>query len=157
MEKQTIKPNIIKFHFYKGTGFVSKLIKWRTISKYSHVAIEINNRIIEAKEGQGVIARVPSCLTNKEFDTIEIKVVDKVKFNAFYDFLVLQIGKPYDWEAIFNFIKNWDKENPNKWFCSELGDTVFSFLITKWEKEKNLVSPELLYHRLKYYKYGLNN
>jgi hypothetical protein len=34
------------------------LIQWRTFSKFSHVSIQIDDKIYESKEGKGVISSV---------------------------------------------------------------------------------------------------
>lgn len=39
---------------------------------------------------------------------------------AFYDFLKLQLGKPYDERAIIAFATGSDWRDPAAWFCSEL-------------------------------------
>jgi uncharacterized protein YycO len=38
----------------------------------------------------------------------------------FWDFLMAQIGKPYDWRAIIAFAINRDWRDDSAWYCSEL-------------------------------------
>ena len=40
--------------------------------------------------------------------------------DAFHDFLRLQVGKPYDIQAIAGIIAQRDWRDPGSWFCSEL-------------------------------------
>ncbi len=39
----------------------------------------------------------------------------------FYDFLMPQVGKPYDSTAIWGFVAGRDWRNDDAWYCSELG------------------------------------
>lgn len=36
------------------------------------------------------------------------------------EFLMSQLGKPYDYEAIWGFLLNRDWREPDSWICSEL-------------------------------------
>jgi hypothetical protein len=136
--------NIIKFHCYKGTSWLSKLIKFRTLSEYSHIAIEIDNIVYEAWTSDGCNGGVKSHSPlfyhseGTKFDTysFEMKNIQKYK-----NFLEMQVGKKYDWKAIFNFALNWNKQNSDAWFCSELADLFFIFEIQNYIAETKLVSP----------------
>ena len=45
-------PMKVKIHFYRGTHFISYLIRLRTFSEFSHVSIQIDDKIYESKEGE---------------------------------------------------------------------------------------------------------
>ena len=65
-------PMKVKIHFYRGTHFISYLIRLRTFSEFSHVSIQIDDKIYESKEGEGVVATVakanPSLSLVKTFE-----------------------------------------------------------------------------------------
>lgn len=50
---------------------------------------------------------------------VDIPAFERLE-KRFYDFLYAQLGKPYDWRAVFGLGlgRNW--RDPEKWFCSEL-------------------------------------
>lgn len=147
--------NIIRFHFYEGKGIAPAIIKWRTRGIYSHVSIEINEIIYEAKEWRGVV-KSNSIYTYNDIGTCTKTIEIDMQYSSFLEFrkfIQSKLGCKYDWGAILNFLGNWNKHNPDKWFCSEYGDTIFQFL-PNYIAETELVSPELLYEKLKYFNLG---
>lgn len=148
---------IIKFHFYEGKSLISFFIKWRTCGKYSHVSIELDGIVYEAKEFKGVVKSndkykynaIGTCTRTIELD---LRFYDK--WLAFKKSLDEKVGGKYDWYAILNFLGNWNKHNPLKWFCSELADTVWQFL-SNYEPEYELVSPDLECQKLESYNAGV--
>ena len=91
------------------------LIRIATMSRFSHVAIEVNNKLYESRLATGVYS--PSSIDNVT-DIIELDNLDDEAIQAF---LEAQLGKPYDSKAICSFIFNRTWQDLNKWFCSELG------------------------------------
>jgi len=146
---------IITFHFYMGLSITSKTIKWRTHSKYSHVAIEIDGLVYEAV-GQikfpfifGGYFRCSKSITtyhkkNTPIWSIDVPVSKKI-FILCKTYLIDQaIEKtPYDWQAIFNFLGNWNKQNPIKLFCSEAAYQVLEIINPNFNKinQDTLISP----------------
>lgn len=139
----------VKIHFYKWTRFFSRLIQWRTFSQFSHVSIQIADKIYEAKEWEGVVSSVarkdpPHSLV----ETIEYEIT-KSKLLEAETWLKLQLWKEYDYMGILLFVgrpKTYALDS--KWFCSELGAY---FLYKAWviQKPKMLLSPGALYLLLK--------
>lgn len=95
------------------------LIRAVTWSKWSHVAVVL-------EDGSAIEATWPRV---RRVDVEEIKakhskwcVVDVPLLDeqAAIDFAMAQLGKPYDWTALFGilFHRKWDDKE--KWFCSEL-------------------------------------
>ena len=107
---------------YRGRSWISKAIRWQTRSKYSHIAIELNDgSVVEAWHVGGVSH-------SKDFkekhtkgtpvDAFAIKMpFDVVEAEAF---LLSQVGKKYDFGSILRFMSRRDEPKDNKWFCSEL-------------------------------------
>jgi uncharacterized protein YycO len=121
---------------HKGTSFFSRLIRWQTRSPYSHASVLFYDTsdadlsvVIESMEGHGVrsipalayrdarlsgkiaLYRVPS-LTDGQIATIRA-------------FMEGQIGKQYDWPAVFKFITRRKHAHDERWFCSELVFAAF--------------------------------
>lgn len=153
---------LVKFHAYKGTSLMSRLIKFRTLGEYSHIAIEIEGIVYEAwtSDGcNGVVMSTNPLFYHKDgtqFDTFIVPMHD-TNYDKWKEFIKLQVGKKYDWRAIFNFVINWDKSNPDKWFCSELADTFFNYEIERYKPETKLVSPEKFVDKIRMYLYGLQS
>lgn len=114
----------IKIHFCKGTGILAQLLRMMLMSKYNHVAIEVNGVVYESLWGSGVTRKAPSRFHAgwKSVVTVETSVVNASRV---YRFLDNQLGKPYDWRAIcaMPFRGSWQKRNA--WFCSELAYEAF--------------------------------
>lgn len=109
----------MKIHFCKSTGLGAMLIRFFTFSRWNHVAIEVGGVVFEAVTRAGVRA-VPAHNFPRlwgKVESVDIAVPDQV---AAERFLKAQLGKPYDWKAIFAlpFRESWHRAG--KWFCSEL-------------------------------------
>ncbi len=107
---------------YKGTSALSRLIRWRTWSDYSHAAwVFPDQSVIEAWKGG--VTHAPSILAGHAPDTeVHLFTLDLTMDQrwAIQDFLIAQIGKPYDYAGILGFLTASKTENPARWFCSEL-------------------------------------
>ena len=107
---------------YKGTSILSRLIRWRTWSEYSHAAwVFPDGSVIEAWKGG--VTHAPSILAGHAPDTeVHLFTLDLTTEQrwAIQDFLIAQIGKPYDYAGILGFLTASKTENPGRWFCSEL-------------------------------------
>lgn len=113
---------------YQGKSFVSKLIKWQTRSKYSHVAIELKSgQVIEAWHKGGVQLRDNINQGHKKGTHIDcFKVTKRVNQQLVEDFLLQQIAMKYDYMGVARFVSRRDQPANNKWFCSELALTALS-------------------------------
>lgn len=105
----------IKLRFVTNESFISKLIRFFTWSKFSHIDYVFDNGSCYSAMPNGVSFNDNDCYELIEY--YELEVVNKIELEKF---LYSQSGKPYDWKAIFGFIfrKNWSSDD--KWFCSEL-------------------------------------
>jgi uncharacterized protein YycO len=124
------------------------------------VAIEIDGIIYEAwtSDGCNGVVKSDNPLTyhkdGTEFDTLKISMRNK---NKWKEFLESQVGKSYDWKAIFYFNFDINFQDTLKWFCSELADTFFWFEGENYNRINKLISPGDLYLKLFGYKLGLEN
>lgn len=112
-------------------GIGAWLIKLFTFSKWNHTAVlfddsnDIDNcSVVDVTASSGV--RVMSFYRFKKiYKNIEILDTYVPDENAGKSFALSQIGKKYDWGAIFGIIfqnRNW--ESRNRWFCAELSETI---------------------------------
>ena len=109
----------MKVIFYSGDSLISRLIKWRTRSKYSHVAIELDGHVYESSACLGVTKTKHG---NSQYDYVEhfdIHITPDQK-TILIDFLEAQIGKGYDYSLILSIALNTMGNNMGKWICSEL-------------------------------------
>lgn len=142
--------NTIKIQLSYSETIGGKIIQWFTNSQYSHVDIifdkedyqYIQTGLIGSRPGRGVI------LHNKRYeveDIYEIKLTEEQE-KIFWRFVLLQLGKNYDWRGIFcwfcpSIFRNW--QNPDRWFCSELVAAGLKEAgINVPTKHKHHVSPE---------------
>lgn len=112
----------ILVHFWHGTGFIGTAIRWFTWGPVSHVAMQIDNTLFEAREFRGVVQnpafsefakRPPSA-------TLELEVSPEKAELARYWWHV-RIGLPYDYLSVFRFITRQPETAGTKprYFCSE--------------------------------------
>lgn len=86
----------------------------------SHVdAITPDNRLLGARMDGGVMIRPADY---EHFDRRQVVELDATpeQVDAFWHFMVAQLGKPYDKLAIAAFPVGRDWRTPDAWFCSEL-------------------------------------
>ena len=138
----------VKVLLYRGTGFVSQIIRWRTWGDYAHVAMLVRGKVYESIEGKGVVSAMQDYHLGKRLPTkvlqIELPsvVVDKIE-----EWCKSKVGDKYDYTAIYGFIVRRDRQSNGKWFCSEYVTEAFKhagvdlFLRTpSWKISPQLVS-----------------
>ncbi len=104
---------------YQGKSIISKLIRWQTRSKYSHVSIEVDGFNYEAWNN-GVVRRQwhEGHTDGTKVDVFRLQkgIVNGLLLKA----LKAQLGKKYDYKSIARFLSRRKVQLDNKWFCSEL-------------------------------------
>ncbi len=119
------------FYSFYGKSFISKLIKFWTRSKISHIAIGLekpwNYELIEAWKEKNSKFKVNWHFTNLDnhtkgtkYDIWELEVSeDMYKFcmEKYYNYAFYKME--YDWKAIFSFVFKTKKENRKGKMCSE--------------------------------------
>lgn len=113
---------------YRGTSLISRLIRWRTWSDYSHVSlIRVTGEVIEAWHRGGVQARACWDEAHTPGTVIELYAVEaslEAQERA-WAFAEAQVGRGYDWRGILGFLTRSDGQRPRLWFCSELVASAF--------------------------------
>jgi uncharacterized protein YycO len=118
----------MKILLFRGRGLVSSLIRFQTWSKYSHVATMLDDgSIIEAWPGVGVhrMLKLPHGASGIDFFE---PLITSHERNTITRFLIAQIGKPYDWRGVFQFVLREHVHTHNRWFCSDLVAAAFNFV-----------------------------
>ena len=135
----------VKIHFYRGTHLISYLIRLRTFSEFSHVSIQIDDKIYESKEWEGVVCTVPrksppaSLVKTFEFN------IPKKDLIAWEKWLKSQLDHKYDYMSILLFAGLPRKYHPDgKWICSEYAAWFCAKVKILKRKPKKLLSPEAL-------------
>ena len=120
---------------YQGTSFFpSKLIRWITWSKYSHIAIMFPSEggiAYEAWHPHGVRKVQGLSDQHSKGTVVDVKILHPSPFQ--YDIILKalesQLGKGYDWKGCLRFLpsirpllgSHFSRSELAKWFCSELG------------------------------------
>lgn len=109
----------VKIHFCSSNLPFALLIKFFTFSQWNHVAIEVGGVVYESK-GCGGVRKTTFEQLSKEQSNIFTKTVHNLNTTHVREFLEDQVGKGYDYPALFAlpFRSDWGSED--KWFCSEL-------------------------------------
>ncbi len=109
----------IVWQFATEHDFSAFLIHLGTRSTWSHVdAVLPDGTLLGARSDGGVQIRQPGYA---QFTKTQICKIRSPLADQFYKTLETQIGKPYDWRAIFAFgFGDHDWRETGSWFCSEL-------------------------------------
>lgn len=123
--------------FSTDKDFISTGIKLFTQSKFSHVDVYLgNNEFLSALPKKGV------CIHNEPVGYEEYYSLD-INGSLSNKFLLDQLGKPYDWTAIWGFLlhkRNWQEDD--KWFCSELIAAAINLEQPIYSKALHRITPK---------------
>ena len=113
----------IELSFVCEDTFGSKLIQWFTHSDFSHVDIIDPDGYRVGARMDGVWTRKPNYAMFTQDERI---VVPCLNGGTAWDWLSLQVGKPYDQKGLlrsflFNQGRDLDWRDEGQWWCSELG------------------------------------
>ena len=152
----------MRYILVKGTGIVSKLIRWQTRGQYSHAALLFSdNVVIESRERHYDIATKKhtsgvqkvsfdywkQLIGDAPFTVFDVEPItndDESKIRAFAE---SQIGKPYDYLGVLRFItrKNYQSQPDDKWWCSELVFQAIAEVVLLFANTEGWwVNPDLL-------------
>jgi hypothetical protein len=138
--------NKITFNAHRGTGLLSNLIVLFSRGLYSHISIELEGYVYEARFRKGVIKTkrdVWNDSTVKDVHSFTISRNDKEVVKAF---LEAQVGKTYDVRGVIAFIFTLTKPKIGAWFCSELGIVALSKALGRTARLNNqLISPTMFW------------
>lgn len=107
----------------------SLAIRLHNWSNWSHCGVIVNNEVIEATASKGVIA---STLEDFKERYPTHKLIEVPHRGDYQRRLKEQLGKSYDWGAIFKFVFRGDWSDTDKWFCYELAAYASGILNDKY-------------------------
>lgn len=136
-------------HFATTKGLSTFLIRTLTKSKWSHVALQLNNQVYEVTFERGV-SRTTIFEFRKRYpesDIVCVPILNAVRIKKWLD---SQLGKDYDYSGLVGFFdQKRDWENPDKWFCSELiAEALIREGIIHPKVRSNRITPNDLYEIL---------
>ena len=132
----------VKIRFTADRDFISWIIRVFTWSKFSHVDYVTSDGTLIGCWPKGGVYR--HSRQASEIVYAEFEVQSKEQFEKF---ILDQLGKPYDWGAIFGLVfRMGDLHSTNKWFCSELIAEAAAATGTKLiRKEAARITPQDLW------------
>lgn len=107
-----------------GTGMIGTAIRWQTRGPYSHAGwMARDGSSFEAWHMGGVMhLETPFSLhePGTRVDIYDLPGLRGTQRDRIEDFLRAQVGCGYDWFGVLRFLSGINRNNSDRWFCSEL-------------------------------------
>ena len=118
----------MKILLYRGRSIISRLIRFQTRSKYSHVAVMMDDGSAYEAWQVGGVRHIDSPFDGHKKGTIidVYRILEPFDSLAVQEFIQLQLNAKYDFSSVLRFVSRRHAKNNNKWFCSELALEAFS-------------------------------
>lgn len=136
----------MKLILCKSKKLGSKLLRLYMWSKWSHSAIldEETQLVYDTTWTHGGCRVVPASEFFKDYTSYEERDLNIVDIEGARDWLVSQLGKPYDWTALFGIFFRRDWQEDDSWFCSEHTETFISLFERKrFNADASRITPYL--------------
>lgn len=104
--------------FSRSHAPVSLAIQALTFSRWSHVGILNGSSVIEATSPKVREVSLDKFMADKS--ALEVAKIYCGEPATAIRAAQSQIGRPYDWSALWGILSGRDWQAPDKWFCSEL-------------------------------------
>lgn len=119
---------MLQVAFYKGPGkFVDWLIRFWTRSNYSHCEILFPDEVMFSADAWTNRVRYTHYFDKANWDFVPIDVPEGSVW-ALREWCNARVGKEYDWWGVVRFVLPFVKQDPTKWFCSELCGAGLKFI-----------------------------
>jgi len=142
------KDRLIRVHFWKGDGLIGRIIRRFTWSDYSHVGMELNGWMYEAREFRGVVKQRWPDSKRSSSAVLELRI-SQSDLRKLAEWWECRIGLPYDYWQVVRFIYRKDEtaSTKPKYFCSEaLVDSLAYIGINLFERVPSYkISPGWVY------------
>ena len=104
--------------FRSSNTLFSAAIRGLTWSRWSHVGILLGDQVIHADALRGVVIDPLSSflVSASRHEIVDFAVQDP---DTAIKSALNELGKPYDYTAIFGFLVHRDWQEDDSWFCSE--------------------------------------
>lgn len=139
----------MQFIFTRSHTLDSFVVRVFTWSRWSHVGVIVNGMVIDAMPKSGVrhLSLKKVIAQSSDYEIISVDVPNEKEI---IEFGLAQVGKPYDWSAIFSIVFSRDWHEEDKWICSELWAAAFEkFGIKAFPTSAQRVTPEDWYKYVK--------
>ena len=140
----------MKLIFFKWKSLLSRLITLFWWAPYSHIWIELNWYYYEAWMVKWILdSKIIKTLHRSTYHSPSTQVdIFEIPWNFDNEWLDRQVGVAYDFKAIIWYVFKKIKQDPNKWYCSEL---VYKYLVHCWILKywEKYPSPTRVYELLK--------
>lgn len=112
---------------HHGTGPVAGLIRWQTRGAYAHASWLCSDGTVIESHAKCGVAHVANPWVNNEgpVDVFAIRNLTAKESAHALNFMVRQIGHGYDWMGCARFLSGVNRNNVERWFCSELVAEAF--------------------------------
>lgn len=107
---------------HRGTGIIAAGIRLQTWGKYAHASwMCADGTVIESHAKCGV-AHVANPWVNNDgpIDVFSVRCLTGGQIVAIQSFLLRRVGSAYDWMGCVRFLDHVNRNNMDRWFCSEL-------------------------------------
>lgn len=135
---------MIVVRFVRGNSIPARSIQFFTWGYWNHVELYTKTGYLGAQPEGGYIIR-PYSYTTFEREMFRGIELSPEKEAAFWKWQYAQIGKPYDWTAIFGLVARRDWQEDDAWFCSEViaagFEQVSESILNDYGKEWYKITP----------------
>jgi lysozyme len=117
------KAPLALIRFSPGVGLAGAIVRYATWSWCAHVGFKLaDGHVLDAAPDTGV--SIHTVVDDPGTQYYRVDCPDAVLAEALH-WATTQIGKPYDWTAIYGMALHRDWHNDSAWFCSEFVEGAF--------------------------------
>lgn len=108
--------------FFRGSGLIAAGIRWQTRGDFAHCGwLARDGNFYEAHGAHGVTRSASPWAHNLGGAAFyEVRGMSETAHEAVTDFCRSLVGRGYDWLGAVRFLSGVNRNNPARWFCSEL-------------------------------------
>lgn len=107
---------------YKGTGLIAQGIRRQTRGNYAHAAWMFSDgSVVESHIKCGVVHVANPWVNNEDDpDVFTMRCLTGSQIVRIQNFLLRRVGSGYDLLGVIRFLSGVNRNNMERWFCSEL-------------------------------------
>ncbi len=138
--------------FSRDNSLVSKIIRLRTLSQWSHVGIlsgyHRGVHLVISARWKGVVEDILEYDWPKTRQVLRVRGITEAEVRTIVGFCKMQLGKRYDFCGLLDFLTFQKHQSDDRWFCSELVYAALRYAgidIFRGRKDRAFVSPGDIY------------
>jgi uncharacterized protein YycO len=110
--------------FTRGEGLYGYIVRWGTLSAFAHVGFKLDDGLVlDATPTYGVAIREAKDDETTEYFRV---LAPRRHMDEAVTIALQQVGRPYDWSAIYGAVFRRDWCDDSSYFCAELVEFAFS-------------------------------